>query len=40
MAQAQKAAADRLSQKEDVKKALQQTTPGEAEPKRVSKAAT
>ncbi|HEY3124599.1 MAG TPA: mechanosensitive ion channel domain-containing protein, partial [Thermoanaerobaculia bacterium] len=38
MAQAQKAAADRLSQKEDVKKALQQTTPGEAEPKPVSKA--
>jgi small-conductance mechanosensitive channel len=37
MAQAQKAAADRLSQKEDVKKALQQTTPGEAEPKPVSK---
>lgn len=37
MAQAQRAAAERLSQHEDVKKALQQATPGEAEPKRVSK---
>lgn len=37
MAQAQRAAAERLSQHEDVKKALQQATPGEAEPKRVLK---
>jgi small-conductance mechanosensitive channel len=38
MAQEQKAAAERLSRREDVKKALQQTTPGEAEPKTVSRA--
>ena len=37
MAQAQRAAAERLSQHEDVKKALQQATPGEAEPKHVAK---
>ena len=37
MAQAQRAAAQRLSQHEDVKKALQQATPGEAEPKQVSR---
>ncbi len=37
MAQPQRAAAE-LSRHEDVKKALQQATPGEAEPKRVSKA--
>jgi small-conductance mechanosensitive channel len=38
MAQAQKAAAERLSRREDVKKALQQATPGEVEGKTVTKA--
>jgi small-conductance mechanosensitive channel len=37
MAQPQRAAAQRLSQHDDVKKALEQATPGEAEPKQVSK---
>jgi small-conductance mechanosensitive channel len=37
MAEPQRAAAERLSRHEDVKRALQQATPGEAEPKRVSK---
>jgi len=34
---AQKAAADKLSQKENVKKALQQATPGEAKPERAGR---
>ena len=38
MAEPQRAAADRLSRKEDVKKALEQAAPGEAAPKRVSQA--
>jgi small-conductance mechanosensitive channel len=37
MAQPQRAAAERLSQHEDVKKALKQATPGEAEPRHASK---
>ncbi len=36
MAESQKAAAERLRKDEDVKKALEQTVPGEAEPERVS----
>jgi small-conductance mechanosensitive channel len=37
MAEPQRAAVDRLSRKEDVKKALEQAAPGEAKPKRVSR---